>query len=100
MAYTVVVAGQDPTYDTIKEAKKVALALAIDGRKYLVVKVIGMTKSNPSFEKVKEPKKPDYETEVEMNAKCDFCGQAAVASKRSETKDTIFMCLTCLGEGK
>jgi formylmethanofuran dehydrogenase subunit E len=100
MAFIVVVAGHDPIYDTPKKAKEAALAMAMDGRTYLVVKVIGKTKSNPTFEKVKEPKKPDYDTEIEMNAKCDFCGDTAVASKKSETKDTIFLCLRCLGEGK
>ena len=97
MGYIVVPVGHDKLYDSVKEAKQSALEAAVDGRTYAVAKVIGVTKSNPTFVKHKDPKPPEVNVNVPINAKCDFDGNPAVASKKAVTGETIYLCLDCLG---
>jgi len=97
MGYIITPIGHDKIYDSVKQAKQEALKAAVDGRVYVVAKVVGMTKSNPTFVKHKDPKPPDIDTNIPISAKCDFDGKPAVASKKSSTGDPIFLCLDCLG---
>ena len=98
MGYVVLPVENDKVYATAKEAKQKALEAAIDGKVYVVAKVVGVTKSNPVFVKYKEARLPDISTDIPISAKCDFDGKPAVASKIAATGDTVFLCLDCLGE--
>ena len=97
MSYIITPIMESPLYESVKEAKQAAVALAMDGKTYVVAKLIGTTKFNPTFVKFKEPKASDISTEIPLSARCDFDGKPALASKKSATGDTVYLCLECLG---